>query len=85
MLHRQLKGPIRYEPADRFWLSALSPLIPRRRWANVFPVAPGTLLARRRRLIADKWDYSARRRRIGRPSTAAALKKLALRLAGESC
>jgi putative transposase len=35
----------RYEPADRFWLSALSSLIPRQRWANIFPVTPGTLLA----------------------------------------
>ncbi|GAB2771440.1 hypothetical protein GCM10027073_00690 [Streptomyces chlorus] len=28
VLRRQLKGPVRYEPADRFWLTALSTLIP---------------------------------------------------------
>jgi transposase InsO family protein len=84
VLRRQLKGPVRYEPADRFWLSALSSLIPRRRWSNIFPVTPGTLLAWHRRLIANKWDYSARRGRSGRPPTATALKKLVLRLANEN-
>lgn len=61
VLRRQITGPVRYEPADRFWLTALSSLIPRHRWAEVFAVAPGTLLAWHRRLIARKWDYSARR------------------------
>ncbi|TDU03456.1 hypothetical protein EDD99_1887 [Streptomyces sp. 846.5] len=84
VLRRQLTGPVRYEPADRFWLSALSSLIPRQRWSNIFPVTPGTLLAWHRRLIANKWDYSARRGRNGRPPTAAALKKLVLRLANEN-
>ena len=40
VLRRQLKAAVRYEPADRFWFSALSSLIPRRRWATVFPVTP---------------------------------------------
>ncbi|MFI5868082.1 integrase core domain-containing protein [Streptomyces sp. NPDC051546] len=84
VLRRQLAGPVRYEPADRFWLAALSSLIPRQRWSGIFPVAPGTLLAWHRLLIAAKWDYSARRSRTGRPPTAAALKKLVLRLAGEN-
>jgi hypothetical protein len=59
VLRRQLKVSVRYEWADRFWLSALSSLIPRRRWADVFPVTPATLLAWQRKLIAKKWDYSA--------------------------
>ncbi|MDT0549314.1 hypothetical protein [Streptomyces lonegramiae] len=61
VLRRQLAGPVRYEPADRFWLAVLSGLIPRRHWREVFPVAPGTLLAWHRRFIAAKWDYTARR------------------------
>ncbi|MFI6689727.1 integrase [Streptomyces sp. NPDC050485] len=65
VLRRQFKGPVRYESADRFWFSALSSLIPRRRWADVFPVTPGTLLAWHRELIAKKWDYSARLSRTG--------------------
>ncbi|MGR8012109.1 integrase core domain-containing protein [Streptomyces hypolithicus] len=84
VLRRQLARPVRYEPADRFWLSALSSLIPRHRWSSALPITPGTLLAWHRRLIAKKWDYSSRRTRTGRPPTAAALKKLVLRLAGEN-
>ncbi len=51
-------------------LAALSSLIPRRRWAQVFPVTPATLLAWHRRLVAHKWNYSTRRGRPGRPPTA---------------
>ncbi|MEW2493372.1 integrase core domain-containing protein [Streptomyces nodosus] len=84
VLRRQLAGPVRYEPGDRFWLAALSGLIPRRSWHEIFPVTPGTLLAWHRRFIAAKWDYSARRARTGRPPTKAALKKLILQLAREN-
>lgn len=84
VLRRQLNGPIRYKPADRFWLAALSSLLPRRRWRSVFPVVPGTLLAWHRRLVAAKWDYTGRRRRTGRSPTVAGLKKLTLRLAREN-
>lgn len=84
VLRRQIAGPVRYEPADRFWFAALSGLIPRRRWCEVFPVTPGTLLAWHRRFIAAKWDYSARRARTGRPPTQAAPKKQILQLAHEN-
>jgi putative transposase len=70
VLRRQLAGPVRYEPADRFWFAALSGLIPRRHWREIFPVTPGTLLAWHRRFIAAKWDYTARRG-TGRPPCAA--------------
>ncbi|MFI1338157.1 integrase core domain-containing protein [Streptomyces sp. NPDC020845] len=83
VLRRQLAGPVRYESTDRFWFAALSGLIPRRHWREVFPVAPGALLAWHRRFIAAKWDYTARRR-TGRPPTTAAIKKLVLRLAREN-
>jgi hypothetical protein len=43
VLRRQVKR-IRYEPADRVWFAALAQLIPRGRWAGVFPVTPATLL-----------------------------------------
>jgi hypothetical protein len=78
VLRRQLPGPVRYKPADRVWIAALSSLISRRRWAQVFPVAPATLLARHRRLIARKWDYSKRRAKPGRPPTARAVKAVGL-------
>ncbi len=84
VLRRHLAGPVRYDLEDRFWLAALSGLIPRHRWRAVFPVRPGTLLAWHRRLIEAKWDYSTRRTRTGRPPTRAALKNLVLRLAREN-
>ncbi|MET8630565.1 integrase core domain-containing protein [Kitasatospora sp. NPDC004669] len=84
VLRRQLTGPVRYEPADRLWFAALSSLIPRRRWALVFPVTPGTLPAWHRRLTAWKWDYGRRRSRPGRPPTASAVKALVLRPAEEN-
>ncbi|MFE5125755.1 hypothetical protein [Streptomyces sp. NPDC056669] len=70
VLRRQLAGPVRYEPADRFWFAALPGLIPQRHWLKIFPVTPGTLLAWHRRFIAAKWDYTARRG-TGRPPTPA--------------
>ncbi len=84
VLPRQLAGPVRYEPTDRLWFAALSSLIPRRRWTEVFPVTPGTVPAWHRRLVARRWDYSKRRNRPGRPPTAQAVKELVLRLAEEN-
>ena len=40
VLRRQL-ARVRYTPADRMWLAALSRLLPRRRWAEVFPDPSG--------------------------------------------
>jgi len=48
VLRRQI-GRVRYQPADRLWLSALSRLIPRRRLGEVFTVTPAALLAWHRR------------------------------------
>jgi putative transposase len=79
VLRRQISR-IRYQPGDRLWLAALSRLIPRCRWGEVFTMTPATLLAWHRRLLARKWDYSSRRR-PGRPATAAAISKLVIRIA----
>jgi putative transposase len=84
VLRRNLTRPMRYEPADRLWLAALSALIPRRRWAHVFAVTPGTVLAWHRKLVAHRWDYSKRRNKPGRPPIAKAIKELVLRMAGEN-
>jgi len=47
-------------------------------------VSPATILAWHRRLVARKWDYTRRRRRRRRrPRTAAAIRKLVIRIAGE--
>ncbi|MEV6297513.1 integrase core domain-containing protein [Streptomyces sp. NPDC051896] len=84
VLRRQLAGPARYESADRLWFAALPSPIPRRRWAQVFPVTPNTLPAWHRRLVARRWDYSKRRSKPGRPPTAQAIKELVLRPAEEN-
>ena len=60
-----------YQRADRLWLAALSRLIPRRRWGEVFAVTPAALLAWHRRLAARKWDYTSWRRPGRRPTAAA--------------
>jgi hypothetical protein len=52
ILRRQVSR-VRYQPADRLWLAALSRLIPRRRWGEVFAVTPATLLAWHRRLVTQ--------------------------------
>ena len=41
VLRRQVPHS-RYRPQDRVWLAALSRLLPRRRWAEVFAVTPAT-------------------------------------------
>jgi transposase InsO family protein len=73
VLRRQVSRS-RYQPADRLWLAALSQLIPRHRWGEVFAVSPATLLAWHRRLVKRKWDYT-KWRSPGRPPTATVVRK----------
>ena len=80
---RRHAGRVRYEPADRAWLAALAQLIPRRRWAEIFPVTPATLLAWHRKLAASKYDTSSRRK-PGRPPTVPSIGRFAIRLAREN-
>jgi putative transposase len=80
---RRHAGRVRYEPADRAWCAALTRLVARRRWAEVFPVMPATLLAWHRRLAAGKYDTS-KRRRPGRPPTRPGVARLVVRLAREN-
>jgi putative transposase len=82
VLRRQISR-VRYQPGDRLWLAGLSRLIPRHRWSEVFAVTPATLLAWHRRLVTHKWDYT-NRRRPGRPSTEAAIRKLVIRMATDN-
>jgi putative transposase len=81
VLRRQITR-VRYEPADRAWLAALSRLVPRSRWAEVFPVTPATLLAWHRRLVANK--YTSTPHRPGRPRTKPSAKTLILRMARDN-
>ena len=80
---RRNANPVRYEPSDRARFAALLRFMPRRRWAEVFPVTPATLLAWHRRLAARKYDTS-KRRRPGRSPTIRSIARLAVRLAHEN-
>jgi hypothetical protein len=68
-------------PPTGVWFTALTRLIPRRRWAGVFPVTPATLLAWHRRLAARKYDTSRRR---NRPPVIRSIARLVVRLAKEN-
>jgi putative transposase len=80
---RRHAARLRYEPADRVWFAALARLLPRRRWTEVFPVTPATLLAWHRKLAARKYDTS-KQRRPGRPPTVPSIARLVVRLAKEN-
>jgi len=80
---RRRAGRVRYEPADRVWFAALARLLPRRRWTDVFPLTPATLLAWHRRLAAKRYDMS-KRRKPGRPPTVPSIARLVVRLAKEN-
>ncbi len=82
VLRRQISR-VRYQPGDRLWLAALFRLIARQRRGEVFAVTPATLLAWHRRLVTRKRNYTSRRR-AGRPATAAAIRKLVIRMATDN-
>jgi transposase len=65
------------------WFAALARLVPRRRWTEIFPVTPATLLAWHRRLATTKYDMS-NSRKPGRPPTVPGIARLVVRLAKEN-
>jgi hypothetical protein len=84
---RRHVGSVRQTSIDRLWLAALSWLLPRQCWAQVFAVTPATLLAWHRKLgpangttaygtTAPGADRDARRPR--------ALRELVVRMATEN-
>ncbi|GAA4635669.1 hypothetical protein GCM10023196_082050 [Actinoallomurus vinaceus] len=52
VLRRQAGGRPRWGHTDRLWLTALSRLVNRRRWAEIFPVAPAAILRWHRQKVA---------------------------------
>jgi putative transposase len=56
VLRRQLSGRLQWDHAGRLWLTALSRLVNRRRWAEIFPVTAATIL-RWLRHLAARWRH----------------------------
>ena len=81
VLRRHVKK-VCYRTEDRLWFAALSALIPRRRWAEVFPAAPGTLPGWHRRLVVGK--YTTTPRRPGRQPTREPIRTLVIRMATDN-
>jgi len=79
VLRRQVARP-RIDWVDRAVLAGLSRLLPRSVWRGLF-VQPTTLLRWHRDLVRRRWTYPHRR---GRPSVAAEIRTLVLRMAREN-
>jgi putative transposase len=81
VLRRQIKRP-RLHRRDKLFLSAMSRMLPRERWA-AFIVAPATLVRWHRELVRRKWTYR-RRPSQGRPPVDAETRSLIVRMAREN-
>src|SRR6266545_5869322 len=64
VLRRQIKRP-KLRRRDKLFVSAMSRILPRERWA-AFIMTPATLVRWHRELVRRKWTYK-RRRAPGRP------------------
>ena len=67
VLRRQLGGRLRWDHADRLWLAALSRLVSRRQWPEIFPVTPATILRWHRNLAARSGTTPVGAGQDGRP------------------
>jgi putative transposase len=53
VLRRQVSGRLQRDHGGRLWLTALSSLVSRRRWTEIFPVTPATILHWHRNLAVQ--------------------------------
>ena len=81
VLRRQIKRP-KLRRRDKLFLSAMSRMLPRERWA-AFIVTPATLVRWHRELVRRKWTYR-HRRGPGRPPIDPETRALIVRMARES-
>jgi transposase InsO family protein len=81
VLRRQIKRP-KLRRRDKLFLSAMSRMLPRERWA-AFIVTPATLVRWHRELVRRKWTYRHRPPR-GRPPIDSKTRALILRMAREN-
>ena len=81
----EAKGRLRFTDEDRRSLMEAALAMGRSLMDEVVNIVkPETVLAWQRRLEREKWDFSARRRRRGRPRTPSEIEALVCRLAREN-
>jgi transposase len=83
MQHRRLPQRVQGRPALAHGRRPVIVVHERRRWTDVFPVTPATLLAWHHKLAGSKYDTS-KRRKPGRPPTLPSIGRLVVRLAKEN-
>ena len=83
VLKRQLHGRVRYRPADRVMLAALSRVLPGWRW-GCFLVTPEALPSWHRELSRRKWKRWRAQQGPGRPPLNDELVELIIRLGREN-
>lgn len=86
MLLRQLgKKRLRLSDDERRRLAAKGKVLGRKALQQITTiVTPDTILRWHRRLIAEKWDYSDRQKKPGRPPTSPEITQLVLQMAREN-
>ena len=83
---QQIKGRVRLRGGERKTLAALGRKLGKQALEEVASsVKPDTILAWHRQLVAQKFDGSRKRQAPGRPTIAAELEALVVRLAQHNC
>jgi putative transposase len=82
ILRDQITGRLRLTDAERKTLAAIGKKLSKQALEEVPSIVkPDTILARHRKLVAQKFDGSAHRKSLGRPRVAPELDELVLRMA----
>jgi transposase InsO family protein len=85
LLRRQIKGRIRLSDGERKTLAAIGKKLGKQALKDVASiVSPDTILAWRRKLVAQKFDGSQQRKAPGRPTIDQELEALVVRMAQEN-
>src|SRR4051794_36892117 len=85
ILKSQIQGRLRLSDGERATLAEIAKRLGRKALQEIACIAkPDTILAWYRKLIAQKFDGSKKRRMAGRPRVDAAVEQLVLRLAREN-
>jgi len=86
ILKSQIKGRLRLLDGERATLAGIAKPLGRKTLQEIVCIAkPDTILAWYRKLVAQKFDGSKKRRLAGRPRVETAIEELVVKLARENC